>query len=97
VITSKAELIKHTMALELGISDHKLVNTCLMTKIKRPPPKIVKARSYKHFDQSKFVKDIEEAPCQLAQLLTTLTTVIRHGWNFLMAYVIGMLPIKKLR
>jgi hypothetical protein len=34
---------------------------------------------------------------QLAQLLTTLTTVIRHGWNFLMAYVMGMLPIKKLR
>ena len=62
VITSKAELIKHTMTLELGISDHKLVNACLMTKIKRPPPKIVKARSYKHFDQSKFVKDIEEAP-----------------------------------
>ena len=38
VIASKVELIKKTIKLELGISDHKLIYGCLQTKLRRPPP-----------------------------------------------------------
>lgn len=63
VITSKPEIIKGTIkTTELGISDHKLVLATIWSKIKRPPPKIVRARTFKRFDQATFVKDIESAP-----------------------------------
>ena len=45
VISSNRNLIKNTRTVELGISDHMLVHASVQTKIKRPPPKIIKARS----------------------------------------------------
>lgn len=63
VITSTPEIIKGTInTTELGISDHKLVLATVWSKIKRPPPKIVRAHTFKRFDQAAFVKDIENAP-----------------------------------
>ena len=62
IITNKGKLIKNSKTLDLGISDHKLVYAEVQTKIRRPPPKIVKARSFKHFDTAKFQNDIETAP-----------------------------------
>lgn len=41
VIASRVELIKKTLPLELGISNHKLMCGCLQTKVRRPPPKLV--------------------------------------------------------
>jgi hypothetical protein len=47
VISSKPETIKATKSLELGISDHMLIYVSLKTKLlKRPPPKIINARTY---------------------------------------------------
>ena len=37
-----------------------------------PPPKIVKARSYKNFDQAKFSKDIAEAPWSVCKVFVDL-------------------------
>ena len=63
VITSKAEIIKGAIkTTELGISDHELVLATIWSKIKRPPPKTVRARTFKRFDQASFVKDIKNAP-----------------------------------
>ena len=63
VITSTPEIIKGAIkTTELGISDHKLVLATVWSKIKRPPPKIVRARTFKRFNQAAFVKDIENAP-----------------------------------
>ncbi|KAK2556861.1 hypothetical protein P5673_021073 [Acropora cervicornis] len=63
VITSTPEIIKGTIkTTELGISDHKFVLATIWSKIKRPPLKIVRARTFKRFDQAAFLKDIENAP-----------------------------------
>ena len=62
VIASKCDMIKNTKTLELGISDHMLVHACLCTKVRRAPAKIVKTRSFKHFDRKMFKRDIETAP-----------------------------------
>ena len=53
--------IKCTKTFELGISDHLLVYASVKNKVKRPPPKVVIARSYKRFDNEAFRKDVEEA------------------------------------
>ena len=50
IISSKPEMIKETKCLELGISDHMLVYVSLVTKVKRPPPKIINARTYSKFN-----------------------------------------------
>ena len=62
VIASKETLIRNTRTLELGISDHRLIYGCLCTKIKRPPPKIVKGRTFKNFNRFEFIRDVENAP-----------------------------------
>ena len=61
-MASKCGLVKNTKTLELGISDHMLVHACMRTKVRRDPPKIVKARSFKRFNREMFMKDIESAP-----------------------------------
>ena len=53
--------IKCTKTFELGILDHLLVYASVKNKVKRPPPKVVIARSYKRFDNEAFRKDVEEA------------------------------------
>ena len=72
VISSNRNLIKNTRTVELGISDHMLVHASVQTKIKRPPPKIIKARSYENFDQAKFSKDIAEAPWSVCEVFDDL-------------------------
>lgn len=62
VIASKETLIRNTRTLELGISDHRLIYGCLCTRIKRPPPKIVKGRTFKNFNRFEFIRDVENAP-----------------------------------
>ena len=62
VIASKETLIRNTRTLELGISVHRLIYGCLCTKIKRPPPKIVKGRTFKNFNRFEFIRDVENAP-----------------------------------
>ena len=62
VITSSRNLIKSTRAIELGISDHMLIHASLHTRIKRPPPKIIRARTFRNFNQAEFHKDIAEVP-----------------------------------
>ena len=62
VITSRVELMKKTLTLELGISDHKLIYGCLQTKIRRPSPKIVQGRTFKRFNHIEYNRDLENAP-----------------------------------
>ena len=62
IIVSKNIQIKKITNLELGISDHMLINGIIKTQIKRPHPKIVRARSYKNFNPNKFQQDLETAP-----------------------------------
>ena len=63
VVTSEPEIIKGAIkTTELGISDHKLVLATIWSKIKRPPPKTIRARTFRRFDQAAFVKDVENAP-----------------------------------
>ena len=68
VITNKPELITTTKTLELGISDHMLVYASLRIKVKRPPCKIVRARSFRRFNCATFMQDLENAPWSLCSV-----------------------------
>jgi hypothetical protein len=61
VIASNPNIIKCTKTLELGIPDHLLVYAAVKNRIKRPPPKVVTARTYKPFENKAFRKEVEEA------------------------------------
>ena len=51
----------HTTSLELGISDfHKMSLTILKSHICRLKPQTISYRSYKHFNQESFLKDLDK-------------------------------------
>ena len=82
VISSKPETIKETKTLELGISDHMLVYVSLKTKLRRPPPKIINARSYSKFDLNEFRKDVEKAPWSVCSVFDDMEDVY-WAWGHL--------------
>lgn len=49
-----------------------LVHEFAQTKVKRPPPEIIRARSYNNFDKVKFSKDIGEAPWSVCEVFDNL-------------------------
>ena len=82
IISSKPEMIKETKCLELGISDHMLVYVSLTTKVKRPLPKIINARTYSKFNSEHFRKDIEEAPWLVCSVFND-TDDVYWAWSHL--------------
>ena len=56
--------------VQCGMSDwHNLVGCITRLSIPRAPPKTIVYRSYKHFDQNAFVKDISCAPFHVTEVL----------------------------
>ena len=82
IISSTPEMIEETKCLELGISDHMLVYVSLATKVKRPSPKIINARTYSKFNSEHFRKDIEEAPWSVCSVFDD-TDDVYWAWGHL--------------
>ena len=62
IISSRDIKVKETRRLELGISDHMLIQGTVQMRIKRPPPRIVRGRSFKYFNEKNFQQDLTTAP-----------------------------------
>ena len=62
IVTTKVNLVGKSGALPLGLSDHCLTYATLKLKSKRPPPKIIQTRNFKHFNDKDFKTDIERIP-----------------------------------
>ena len=62
IVTTKVNLVGKSGALPLGLSDHWLTYATLKLKSKRPPPKIIQTRNFKHFNDKDFKTDIERIP-----------------------------------
>lgn len=102
VISSKPELVKSTLTLELGISDHMLVFASVVTRVKRPPPKITHARTFKRFDCGEFKRDIEWSVCSVcsgpfALYLTIQMTITGRGFTCFMISVSATLHLGRLK
>lgn len=71
LLLSKPEIIKGAVKItELGISDHKLALATIWSKMKRPPPKTVRARTFKRFDQASFVMRLgQSVPCLMIRTI----------------------------
>ena len=95
VIASKCGLVKNTKTLELGISDHMLVHACMRTKVRRDPPKIGKARSYKRFNREMFMNDIESAPSSVSSSFDDPDDCYWAWQHILMSFATSMLRIEK--
>ena len=59
LLTNKPKSFQKTFVCETGLSDcHKLVATISRSTCIKLPPKVVKYRSYKNFDENKFCHDL---------------------------------------
>ena len=63
LLTNKPKSFQKTFVCETGLSDcHKLVATIFRSTFIKLPPKVVKYRSYKNFDENKFCHDLDQIP-----------------------------------
>ena len=62
ILTNQINNFKNFKTIETGLSDHhKMIITMMKTKFKKKEPKIVKYRSYKHFDDNIFREELKNA------------------------------------
>ena len=61
LLTNKPKSFQKTFVCETGLSDcHNLVATIFRLTFIKLPPKVVKYRSYKNFDENKFCHDLDQ-------------------------------------
>ena len=61
ILTNKPNCFQKTSAFETGLSDfHKLVVTIFRSTFKKLPPRIIKYRSYKNFNEKNFVYELDQ-------------------------------------
>ena len=66
ILTNKPKSFQNTGITETGLNDfHKLIMTFFKTHITRLKPKIVFYRNYKHFEDSRFLEDLNSADVSL--------------------------------
>ena len=97
VISSNRNPIKNTRTVELGISDHMLVHASVQTKIKRPPPTIIKAVLTKILTRPNFLRTSRRPLGPYAKYSTIWMIVIGHGNTSLVKYVTSMRPSVRSR
>ena len=60
ILTNRPRNFMKSQNFETGLSDcHKLVCSILRASSKKLPPKIIKYRDQRHFDQEKFLDDLD--------------------------------------
>ena len=63
LFSNKPKSFQKTSVCETGLSDcYKLVATIFRSTLIKLPPKVVKYRSYKTFDENKFCRDLDQVP-----------------------------------
>ena len=66
ILTNKPESFQNTCITETGLSDfHKIISTFFKTQIIRLKPKIVFYRNCKHFEESRFLEDLNRTDFSL--------------------------------
>ena len=65
-LTNTPAFMKESGSVETGLSDHKLVYTVLDSKLIRPKAAVIKKRSFKYFDQTAFLEDLNRVPFSAA-------------------------------
>jgi len=80
IVTTKVNLIRQSGVTPLGISDHGLVYATLKLTNKRPPPKIIRVRNFKHFNVEAFKTDIEQTPFHVTTIFDDKDDVL-WGWE----------------
>ena len=74
ILTNKPRSFQITNVTETGVSDcHKFIITLMESYISRLKPKNVHYRSYKNFNEEKFLSEVKEAEFLLKQVIPTRT------------------------
>ena len=68
IVTTRQDLVCKSGTFPLGISDHHLIYALLRLKNKRPPPKIISTRDFKHMNVDSFRAEMECVPFHIADI-----------------------------
>ena len=77
-LTNTPAFMKESGSVETGLSDHKLVYTVLDSKLIRPKAAVIKKRSFKYFDQTAFLEDLNRVPFSTAYVFDDPDDVYYH-------------------
>ena len=87
LLTNKPKSFQKTFVCETGLSDcHKLVATIFRSTFIKLPPKVVKYRSYKNFDENQFCRDLDQILIEgnIGPLYKSNKHIITHWKNMLL-------------
>ena len=82
IVTTRRDLVSSTGVFPLGISDHDLIYASLRLRHKRPPPRLIKIRNYKNFDEKSFKSDLVNAPFHVTECFEDMDDIL-WAWQSL--------------
>ena len=75
ILTNAPAFVRKSGVIETGLSDHSFVYAILNSKILHPKPETAVKRSLKHFDQERFLDDLEKVPFSTAYIFDDVDDV----------------------
>ena len=96
IITNNSKRLAGYLNACIGVSDfHNIV--CAATKLKRPSftPQLITYRSYKNFDESKYVQELSSAPFHVATIFDDVDDIMWFHNRLLTEIVEVHAPLKK--
>ena len=97
ILTNQPQLFGDCGVYNPEISDHALVYGFLNEKVKPQKGKIIKFRSFKHFDEEKYKDDLMQAPWHVGEIFDTADDKTSFLETLLSSIVDEHLPEKKMR
>ncbi len=95
IFTNSAELCTKAISVPIGCSDHNLIAIVRKTKVPKAGPKIIVKRSYKHFHEDRFIKDVRNI-CWDSVLMKDDPNDAVEAFNKLFEVIINKhAPVKK--
>ena len=75
ILTNAPAFVRKSGVIETGLSDHSFVYAILNSKILHPKPETAVKRSLKHFDQERFLDDLNKVPFSTAYIFDDVDDV----------------------
>ena len=75
ILTNAPAFVRKSGVIETALSDHSFVYAILNSKILHPKPETAVKRSLKHFDQERFLDDLNKIPFSTAYIFDDVDDV----------------------
>ena len=95
IYVNTPEVCSIAISLPMGFSDHNLIAIVRKTKVPKPGVKIIRKRSFKHFNENLFVEDVKNANWSQVFLLHDPEKALQAFNSILMTIIDHHAPVRK--